>query len=174
MRRLACLSACFAAGLPALAAAPALAEIEVAFTEGSPTDVFSIRHDGDCALGPFTLEIDLSASAGGLYFDTTAGGAGLQTYQPFELIAGAERVTAISPVGDGDARVRLSFSRFEPGERVAFTIDVDDRMTAGPLGQTLIDGSEIAGGRVSIGAAQGLFDAGAIARLPTPDCAAVS
>lgn len=156
-------------------ATPALAEIRVSFEDSAPTDIFTISHKGACALGPFTLELDLGGSAGRLYFDTTASGAGVQVYQPFRLVAGAQRVVAISPVGDGDERVQLSFSRFEPGEEVAFTIDVDDRMTAGPLGQTQVAGSEIAGAQIAIGPeATGRFSANAIARIPTPRCAATS
>lgn len=173
-------AAAFALSLPAMIfTTPASADILVSFQESAPKDVFTIVNEGPCLAEAFTLEIDLSGSAGGLFFDTTGSGAGYQTHQPFVLEIGAERVREVTPVGDGDTRVALRFWRLEPGERVVFTIDLDDASDAGGYGVTQVAGSEIAGARavIDLGSggrdAVGEFDDAAGARIPL-GCAGLS
>lgn len=66
---------------------PAMAQIEVQFTEGSPADVFTMTNTG-CELGKTNVVLDLSGSAGGLFFDTEPGGDGVDVFQPFETTSG--------------------------------------------------------------------------------------
>ena len=61
--------------------------------------------------------------------------------------------------------------------RIVFTIDVDDTLTSGPLGQIRVAGSEIEGGRVILTASGGVsaeaaFDDRAVATLPVSACTA--
>ncbi|MDJ0685510.1 MAG: hypothetical protein QNJ84_12470 [Alphaproteobacteria bacterium] len=160
-----------------LAAFPAHAEIRVTFAEGAPKDRFTVTNAGACALGPAVVSIDLDGSAGGLIFDTTPGGAGLSVFQPFELVAGAERIASVSPVSDGGKRIDLSFRTLLPNESAAFTIDVDDTLRDGPMGQTMVAGSEIEGASVTVrfGAEVGTsatssFTADSTARLAISTC----
>lgn len=161
------------------ASSAAQADVRVLFREGAPTDRFEIRNTGGCPLGPMTLRLDLSESSGGLIFDTSASGPGVQVYQPFELVAGAELVRAFSDVRDGGRSVELLLTGLHARQEVAFTIDVDDTLVASPWGQTQVAGSEIKGAEVAIDfdeAGAGLppvearFDANAVALLPVSNC----
>jgi hypothetical protein len=157
-----------------LAALPlaAQANLQVAFLEGAPKDQFRIVNASDCTLTGASVLLDLSKSSGGLIFDVTATGAGVEVFQPFDLIEGAEHVSAMPTVSDGQSRIRLDLSDFAPGETIAFTIDVDDT-----LGQRAItvSGSEIEGALVVY--AQSGFDSAAafsnraVADVPLSDCA---
>ena len=141
MFRTALLTALFAAGFvaPAGAAGP---DIKILFTEGAPKDSFTITNSSTCDVRIADLTIDLVGSAGNLIFDTDPGGQGLSVYQPFE------QVSAVTEVTDGGRSVSFSFTGLEPGEYAMFTIDVDDRLADGPMGQTMVAGSEIAGAAV--------------------------
>ncbi len=66
----------------------AQANIEVDFYESAPKDRFVIKNTGKCLLQDLTLEIDLTKSAGRLIFDTTATGAGVEVFEPFEVTRG--------------------------------------------------------------------------------------
>ncbi|MEM1313535.1 MAG: aggregation factor core [Pseudomonadota bacterium] len=166
-----------AAGLAALAlAGPAAAQVRVTFQESAPKDRFVLVNEGACAFDALTAEIDLSSAAGGLIFDVTGEGAGVDVFQPLEVAEGD--AAPAGEVRDGDAVLRLALGPLGPGERVVATIDVDDTLRAGPLGQIRVAGSEIAGGRVSLSTREGLmraeaaFDASASAVLPISACTA--
>ena len=152
----------------------ASAEVSAQFSEGSPHDRFVIRYAGGCDAGPIRLAIDLSGSAGRLYFDTTATGAGVSAHQPFRLVAGAERVVSVTAVGDGDTAVVFALSGLAPGDVISFTTDLDDRLAGGPMGQTQIDGTEMAGAllRLDAGGAavEAVFDAAGRAVAPWSPC----
>ena len=154
-----------------LATGPALAAIGVRFIEGAPKDRFEITNQTACAVMAAEIVIDLSASAAGLVFDVTGTGAGVEVFQPFELVAGAEALAAQPKVVDGDRQIVLSIRRLAPGKRVAFTIDVDD--TIGPRGIT-VAGSEIEGAAVRMTTAgttsAGRFSSLAEAVVQTPAC----
>ena len=147
MFRKALASALFMAGLalPVGAAGP---DIKVLFVEGAPKDSFTITNSASCDVRIADLTIDLVGSAGDLIFDTDPGGQGLSVYQPFELVAGGEKVTAVTEVKDGGRSVTFSFTGLEPGEYAMFTIDVEDRLADGPMGQTMVAGSEMDGAAV--------------------------
>jgi len=138
--------------LLALLASPALADIRVDFDEGAPVDRFTILNTGTCALDAATVTIDLAGSAGRLIFDVTGAGAGIEVFQPFRVVAGGGSLSSLPVVGDGDEAVALAVRSLAPGERVAFTIDVDDTTSARGI---MVAGSEIDGATVRVEAASG-------------------
>ncbi|WP_299480677.1 aggregation factor core [uncultured Roseibium sp.] len=125
-----------------LTASVAFADIAVRFDEGAPKDRFSFENVGSCTIGSSELTLDISGSASGLIFDTTGKGAGVEVYQPLEIVAGSASLTAVTPVADGDKTITLSIRELQPGDTIAFTIDVDD--TAGQR-EITVSGSEIEG-----------------------------
>ncbi|MEO0865611.1 MAG: aggregation factor core protein MAFp3, isoform C, partial [Pseudomonadota bacterium] len=103
-----------------LAATSAQAGFVARFVEGAPKDTFVIEAaPGACATGPLSVTFDLTGSDGKLIFDVTDAGAGVEVFQPFELVRGAERVTAFSDVTDGDTLLRLEVSDLSETEQVA-------------------------------------------------------
>ncbi|MEM0991238.1 MAG: hypothetical protein AAGK00_20415 [Pseudomonadota bacterium] len=157
----------------AMATVPATAEIRVTFQESAPKDIFQIVNTSGCGMGPVSVEIDLSASSAGLIFDPTASGAGVSVYQPFELVSGD--VDGVAEVSDGDTRLSLDLPGLAPGGRVVFTIDIDDTLIDGPMGQTMVAGSEIAGARVNATVPggqtiSGTFGVDAAAAVPLQAC----
>ena len=150
---------------------PAFADIGVRFSESAPKDSFEITNLAECDLVATEVVVDLGTSAGGLIFDVTGTGAGVEVFQPFELIAGADALTNLPEIGDGDRQVVLPIRRLAPGKRIAFTIDVDD--TIGPRG-IMVSGSEIEGAEVRVKAAGttvvGRFSRQGEAVVKTPPC----
>lgn len=152
-------------------ASPAFADLQVRFDEGAPKDRFTIANTGACALGAASLTIDLSGSPYGLIFDVTGSGAGVEVFQPFELVSGGAALNAIPRVADGDSSVTLDLTGLDAGASLAFTIDVDD--TADALEITVSD-SEIVGAGVALNAAGGTakaaFGRNAVANLAWSGC----
>ena len=162
------------AAVLAVLATPSLADMTVEFREGAPKDRFVFRTDtGVCQDGPFRITLDLAGSAAGLIFDVTGQGAGVEVYQPVELVEGAEIVAAMSRVEDGDAVIVLDLLALDAGQSVAFTVDVDD--TLGGREITVSD-SEIVGANVTLAAGgqtwSGTFSDRSIAQVDLPDCQA--
>ncbi|MEO1551505.1 MAG: aggregation factor core [Pseudomonadota bacterium] len=160
----------------ALALCPTVASADLAirFVESAPKDRFVIVNQGACALGETELTIDLSSSAAGLIFDVTGQGAGVEVFQPLELVAGADLVRAISDVADGDATVTLTLAQMAPNAQVAFTVDVDDTAPASSLGQIRVAGSEIEGATATLtsqdSAVRAVFSNRAALELPGAPC----
>ena len=150
---------------------PAASQVVAQFVEGAPKDRFVFEVTGGCPLGPARLEIDLTGSNGGLIFDVTASGAGVEVYQPFELVSGAERVIATSEVEDGSQRLSLDVDGIDPGTRIAFTIDVDDTIGAREI---TVSGAEITGAQARLVISgvgyTGIFDALGRAEIPFAAC----
>ena len=155
----------------ACTAVPAAADLTARFYEGAPTDRFEIEYSGACPLTDLVVEIDLGASAAGLILDVTGSGAGVNVYQPLAVVAGGALLSDEPAVQDGDTLITLPVSRLDAGDRIVFTLDVDDTMGAGP---TMISGAEIAGAQISIervyGASTADFDETAIATLKIDGC----
>lgn len=164
----------FAAAILAAGATPAAADLAIDFIESAPKDRFVIRNAGGCPLGAGTVAIDLAGSLGKLIFDTTGSGAGVEVFQPFELVRGADRVEGATVLGDGDTLVTLRLNGLAAGEVVAFTVDVDDTLAASELGQIRVTGAEIEGAaaRAVLGDAEGeaRFDQRADAVIPISGC----
>ena len=138
----------------ALISTSSAADISVRFDEGAPKDRFTITQTGACDLGASKITVDLSTSPHGLIFDVTSSGQGVEVFQPFELVAGADYLTTSPKVQDGDQAIALPLSTLAQGQSVAFTIDVDD--TAGGREITVSD-AEIAGAIVSVSTASGEY-----------------
>ena len=120
------------------------AQIEVRFLEGAPKDTFVIK--SSCQISAGTLSLDMSTSAGGLIFDVTSAGAGVEVFQPLEFVLGQEWVKEIPQVRDGDQTLTLRLKALEAGAEIIFTIDMDDTLGGREI---TVSGSEIAGGLVA-------------------------
>jgi hypothetical protein len=129
----------------AQAAPGCVREVSLVFTESAPRDRFEIRNDSSPGQRIQRLTLDLSPSAGRLIFDTTEGGTGVEVFQPFRTEPGEARLSRLPVVDDGSDRITLDFTRFEPGQRFRFSIDVDDRLTTSDLGQIRVSGREMEG-----------------------------
>ncbi len=123
----------------------ASADLKVTFDEGAPKDRFTFQNESSCAIRSSILTLDLSGSAAGLIFDVTASGAGVQVFQPLEMVSGEEFLAEIPSVKDGDNVVSFQLTEFPARSRLSFTIDVDD--TKGGREITVAD-SEIEGATV--------------------------
>ena len=167
----------FALCLPALAAAPALAELHVTYVDSAP-DRLTIENRSGCDLGPFELVIDLGASPAGLIFDTSGAGAGFAGYAPLGIVGGAEQVRGLSAVTDGDSRLVIDLHFLAGNGTVAIAVDVDDTSPASELGRTIIAPSEIAGAMVHARRApdtpplSAAFDPDGVAVVPLEACIA--
>ena len=131
-----------------LTALQSYANIEVRFNESAPKDIFTLENLSECNFSDVMLEIDLSNSAGKLIFDTTATGAGVQVFQPFEVRHGSITLTSAAEVRDGESALSVRIDQVNAGNSVSFTIDVDDTLPRGELGNIRVSGSEIEGGAV--------------------------
>ncbi|MEN8894713.1 MAG: aggregation factor core [Yoonia sp.] len=116
------------------------------------------------------MTIDLSGSNAGLVFDVTAAGAGVEVFQPFVLVSGAQNVTGYSELTDGDTMLRLDIATLTTP--IAFTTDLDD--TIGQR-EITISNAEIAGATVTLSTADETITApfgdNAVARLTPNGCA---
>lgn len=146
------------------------ADITARFIESAPKDRFEFTNTSGCDTDALVLSLDLSSSAAGLIFDTTATGAGVQVFQPFDLVAGGDLLSAVPDVTDGTSRVDLPLSRFPAGATLAFTVDVDDTLAQGDLGQTRVSGSEISGATLRDGTSLATFDTQGRALLKRAPC----
>ena len=115
------------------------------FIESAPRDRFEIRNDSSAGQRIQRLTLDLSPSAGKLIFDTIEGGTGVEVFQPFRVETGEARLRGSPVIQDGSERLTLDFTRFEPGQRFVFSIDVDDQLNASDLGQIRVSGREMEG-----------------------------
>ncbi|WP_170390369.1 aggregation factor core [Ruegeria arenilitoris] len=152
-------------------AVPAMADVQVEFVEGAPKDRFVLRNASDCSLSAATVRLDLSSSQGGLIFDVTGAGAGVEVFQPFEMVSGSEYLNGLPQVQDGQSMVDLDIRAMPPGAEIAFTIDVDD---TGGGREITVSGAEIQGATVSLEGAQspqrGVFSSAARAAIPVGTC----
>ena len=154
-----------------LASLPASAGVRVEFIEGAPKDRFIIENTANCALQDVVVDIDLSRSSAGLIFDVTDSGAGVDVFQPLEIVTGAALLVSVPEVSDGDNKLRLTFRTLAPDAGLAFTIDVDD--TAGTRA-TMISATEIEGAEITVAyagqSASASFGQDAIASAALGDC----
>ncbi|TEW52225.1 aggregation factor core [Psychromonas algicola] len=125
------------------------ANIEVTFFESAPKDKFVLTNTGQCMLKDLTVNIDLSNSVGKLIFDTTATGAGVEVFQPFQITRGNLKLTS-TDVKDGDSLLSLSITTLNAKDHVSFTIDVDDTLVRSELGNIRVSGSEITNANIQI------------------------
>ena len=151
-------------------ATAALADVTMSFRDSAPKDIFVVKNASGCDLGAVTLTLDLSGSASGLIFDTAAQGAGVEVFQPFEIVAGAQFLDTLPSVSDGMTSMDLSLTRFPAGATVEFTIDVDDTLPRSQWGQIRVSGGEMAGAELIGLERRAAFNADGIAQLPVTTC----
>lgn len=154
-----------------LIASTAQADIEITFRDGAPKDRFTITNLSDCATDEVRLTIDLITSQAGVIFDVDEGGAGVEVFQPIEIVQGAELVTFVSDVQDGSNSITLVMSGLSEGGSVAFTADIDD--SAGER-EITVSGSELAGAYAviddGVSLLEGAFDDTGRAVVPLGAC----
>lgn len=153
-----------------LLAAPVFADISVEFKEGAPKDRFFVSNVGTCDQSDLMLTIDFSDSAGALIFDTTASGAGVEVFQPFEVVSGADVLASLPTVTDGQTQVTLELASFPAGETLVLSTDLDDTIGAREI---TVRGSEFAGTSLSLsGRATGeaVFTETPVATITLEDC----
>lgn len=134
-----------ASGIYACATVFSSADMAIDFDEGAPKDRFTFANNGSCTIANAKVTLDLSGSKSGLIFDVTGNGAGVEVFQPLEIVSGAGALLGVPNVKDGDNRITLDIGQLEAGDSVAFTIDVDDTMGGREI---TVSGSEIAGAKV--------------------------
>ncbi len=122
------------------------AELKMHFVEGAPKDQFQIENASLCELSGGTLRLDLASSAGALVFDVSNSGAGVEVFQPFEIVLGRDVLVNEPSVMDGQNFINFNIDTFAPGERLIFTIDVDDTLGGREI---TVSGAEIAGATIS-------------------------
>jgi hypothetical protein len=158
--------------IAAFSADTASADVIVTFQDGAPKDRFTITQTAPCPTGPASLVIDLGTAPAGLIFDTTATGAGVDVYQPFEWVA-APAGTATAPrVKDGDTVLALDLPDLTPQVPLIFTIDLDDTTSNR---QITVSGAEVAGATVTLtttggGSQSGVFGTNGKAMIKTAAC----
>ncbi|MEO0342737.1 MAG: aggregation factor core [Pseudomonadota bacterium] len=129
------------------ATTPAFADVEFGFVEGAPKDRFFFTNTSSCDLDAFAIEIDLSQSIGRLIFDVSNVGAGVEVFQPFQVVSAVSRVVVEPDVKDGQSVIAISLDGLGAGERFGFSIDVDDTIGAREI---TVAGSEFAGSQVKL------------------------
>ena len=146
-------------------------EISVNFIEGAPKDRFVLTNSGACSLDTAKITLDLSTSASGVIFDVTESGAGVEVFQPFEVVSGGAFIRSDPSVADGDRAVTIELENLPAGESFSFSVDVDD--TSGGREITVTD-SELAGSSVSVQTAMwtasATFKDNANASVRMPSC----
>ncbi|WP_298934647.1 aggregation factor core [uncultured Ruegeria sp.] len=152
-------------------AGPLQAGIQVRFIEGAPKDQFVFKNLGSCDLEASILSLDLAGSSGRLIFDVSGTGAGVEVFQPFELIDGADALRELPSVVDGQTSVELQIVSLKVGDIIAFTIDVDD--TIGQR-EITVSGTEIVGAQVFYEkdgqSSAAVFSSEAQTMVTIPDC----
>ncbi|WP_341366540.1 aggregation factor core [Yoonia sp. BS5-3] len=129
-----------------LLAAPALADVQIRFIESAPKDRFVLINTG-CPLQTVDVAIDLSQSQGGLIFDVTADGAGVEVFQPVQVEGGAVTLAAVT---DGDQRLNFQINGFATNAEVVISADLDDVLANSPLGQIRVADNELSGTAVQM------------------------
>lgn len=124
------------------------ADLTVRFEEGLGPDLFHVENTGTCLATVMSVTIDLGGTVGGLVFDTEYGGGGANASYPFVLREGGDKITGAAGGQDGGQLLTLTLSGLRQGERVVFSIDVDDSLEDSPWGRTRIAGPEFDGGGV--------------------------
>lgn len=155
----------FAAALALIGATPVAAQVDLRFVESAPKDRFELTASAACAGMSLDVYIDLSTAPAGLIFDTTAQGAGVEVFQPFEVARGEALLIEAGTTADGDFTIALQLMAPAPGESFVFTIDVDDTAPSSSLGQIRVSDAEIAGATFRVNGVEAAFDGNATAQV---------
>ena len=123
--------------------------LQVRFTESAPVDRFEIIAKGAEPWQIKSLTFDLSKAVGNIIFDPTPSGAGVEAFAPFRETSNSAEVAEQPALADGDQVLTLTFDDFAPGQRYAFTVDIDDQLDSSDRGQIQVTGSELAEASIS-------------------------
>lgn len=148
-------------------AVPAAADVEVQFY-GNNGDSFIIANIDACPLIDSTIEIDLSPTLGGVFFDVSEASPGYQRSRPFELSVGEEYLEEVPEVKDGDTSIVFKVKDLPGDGIIRFTLDTDfTKMGSGAHVYT----SLVEGGLVRISYAEAVtFDEDGYANVPVGAC----
>jgi hypothetical protein len=152
----------------------ASANLTVQFVESAPKDSFILSNTGTCTLAAQTVSFDLATSRAGLIFDVTGAGAGVEVFQPLDVVDQNPLVLAISEISDGDQTLDIGLDEMTPGAKIRVTFDMDDTLTNSSLGQIRVSRSEIEGAsamtNLAIDTPSAQFDAEGVVVIPQPAC----
>ncbi|MGQ9576313.1 MAG: SdrD B-like domain-containing protein [Thermoguttaceae bacterium] len=115
-------------------------------------DVFEVTFNGGAPgtqLAELAIELDKlrdGLSLGDCLFDTAPGGLGAYQSQPLVLLEHHGIDAVRLAVDDGSQVLRFQFSGFDPGEKLVFSIDVDEMGFLGP--NAVAEGNELEGSRL--------------------------
>ena len=121
-----------------LSVSPEPIQIGAVYFEDSSTsdqvgDLLEITFSGGAdgtKLAELQIDTDKLGDALGLgdtFFDIVSGGAGVYGYYPFEVMA-SDGIDSVSvEVADGGTMLTLTFEGFDAGEKLVFSIDVDEQ-----------------------------------------------
>lgn len=166
---------CAAALLGAFAAPQdGLADLLITFVDDTPHDRFEIVNAGPCDTGAVEIGIRLNRAEGDLFFDATAAGSGVMSHHPVQFVVGADAVSQLSPVQDGDRSLAIALIGLSPEKRIVIAADIDHGQRASPSPYV---GTGISGARIYLISvtrafeAQAVLDRSGVAELPAPPCA---
>jgi hypothetical protein len=77
-----------------------------------------------------------------LIFDVTEAGAGVEVFQPVEVVSGGQNIEAVTDVADGDQSLKVTLMDLAADAQAVLTVDMDD--TDGGR-QITVSGFEMAG-----------------------------
>ena len=96
-------------------------------------DLLEITFDGGAAgtrLAELRIDTDKlgdGLSIGDTFFDIAAGGAGVYGHSPFKVLSSTGIDSVSAQVTDGGTMLVLTFEGFDAGEKLVFSIDVDEQ-----------------------------------------------
>ena len=116
-------------------------------------DLFEITFNGGAAGTQLSeLKIDTDKMGDGLtigdcLFDTAPGGIGAFGSSPFTIVSKTGIDSVSAEVTDGGTQLILHFTGFDAGEKLVFSIDVDEQGFLGP--NAVAEGNEFEGSKLT-------------------------
>lgn len=116
-------------------------------------DLIEITWSGGAAgtqLAELTIQTDKEANGlnlGDCFFDTASGGLGAYQARPLTLVSRGGIDSVSFSVADGGTTLVFTFQGFDPGERLVFSIDVDEMGFLGP--NAVAEGNEWEGTKLT-------------------------
>lgn len=154
------------AGLLALLATSAQADIVLRMEDGNPHDRLWIRNTDQCGAITGVLQIDFEPSAGRVLLDTEYGGLGTKDPMPVEVELGNIR---LAPVTDGDRHLTVFLEGLGAGDTAVVTMDFDNEASFWSSPRVEVFGGHIEGTIARFTdtdvTPQAIFDNRAIARI---------
>ena len=137
---------------------------EDAHGQDQVADVFEVTFQGGAAgtkVSELTINTDKYGDGlkiGDTFFDTQPGGLGAFGSSPFHVLAQTGIDSVSASVADGGTLLTLHFTGFEAGEKLVFSIDVDEQGFLGP--NAVAEGNEFEGSLLTaVFVAEHYFDA---------------